>query len=547
MGKKQSYSAQITLNLRMKAQTLFYTMLYTWGALWVQGSHADTKKVESQMEQSSDSAPTQAHTQAQIPSIEFKSPKLAPVEEELEVKGVRQSNLSSATQQEMMRMNENIPTVDLSGASTDLIEASTPGGVKSQDRKSEEPKKEELKNGVGEKAEIKKGEIRKERIKKEGEMELAIPQFDSDKQMGHPSSEDLPSTALPAQAPQSGGSSAGSKDLEKPAEGAPPRELHLTPSCGMIADLLGDVQVLDQSRTQLLNLGPHDLIPCGSWISSHAGWVAIQHKLGAKVHLGQETYLQVREGMGSAGGVNESGAEHLSVLRGEVYVEVGGGNPELRIASASARVRVSSGKAIFLVGYLEDRTQLMVLERSAQLENRFEPRKAIEVAAGETSELILQNDRVIPQIPSAVALSSLEPKFLTLRIPQAVQTAASQEVRTRQSRKMAAQLIEPSGSKKTREPQKKREGRALASARSMNSYLKNPPSAQDPYLKNHFVKSVVGDEQAGRAILFPYQYQGKRQSVGIQVEEKKYAIPGSLAERNEKKRLIEELGRIKFE
>ena len=495
MGKKQSYNAQV----------LGWSFLICFCiSLLGQPSFADHEKKEAQVGTDSDfSAP-------QMPSLDLNPTQdMKPLNSE-RVAGQEDEKKKIQSELKSLKSQETVPTVDLGFES------------ERQETKSEGLKKEEE---------------RKEEVKKERQKKIASPQSGQEKVEGQSAGgehgDGPPGVEIPIR---------GHQDQEKVLENPKSEEVNPVPTCGMIADLLGDVQVLDQNRSKLLKLGKNDLIPCGSWISSHSGWVSLKHKSGAKIHMGQETYLQVREGVES-----EEGNDHLSLLRGEIFADVGGGNPEVRIASSSGRVRAQSAKVIFLVGYMEDRTQLMVLESSATLENRFEPQKSIKVSAGENSELILKNDRVIPQIPTAVALSSLEPKFLTLRIPQSVQTAASQEVMSRQKRKMAIQLVDLSSEHKQKESEKKGEGRALASARSMNSYLRNPPSSHDSLLKDHFIKAVVGGDQSGRQILFPHQYQGRTQSVGIQVEEKKYRIQGTHAEREEKKRLIEELGRIKLE
>ena len=312
------------------------------------------------------------------------------------------------------------------------------------------------------------------------------------------------------------------------------------PTCGEIIGLMGDVQILDASRSHLLNLGVNDSIPCGAWISSHLGWMAVRHQLGPYFHLGQETYVQFLEASSDVG-------EHLIVYKGDVYAHVQGAQPEIRILSATSRVRIQEAQVIFLAGYSPDRAQLMVLKDSATLENRFESTKGIQVRQGEVSELVLQNDRVLPQAPSPVAWSSLEPQLLELRVPRSVQKHAQQIVMSRQSQKPSIQSQEVLDAAQQVESPLKGRDRKLASQNTPHSYEKFPPSSHDQYLKKYFVESVIGGEKMGRKILFPDEMDGSLQGVRIQVED---LTPGlsllsSPLEKKEKKWLMEQLARIK--
>ena len=269
--------------------------------------------------------------------------------------------------------------------------------------------------------------------------------------------------------------------------------------CGEITGLMGDVQILDSTRSRLLGLGLNDSLPCGAWILSHTGWLALRHSLGPYFHVGQETSIQLLD-------YSLAGSDHVTVFQGELYADVQGTQPEIRIVSSMSRVRVQEAQLILIAGYAPDRTQLMVLKEDAAFENRFESSRSISVQQGEASELALTSDRVLPEAPSAVAWDTLEPKFLGLRIPRSVQRKSRQIVMDRQNRTLAAQVITHSESSEKGRGSPHPKNRKLASTRALYSYFKSIPSPDDRFLREHFLDSLTGGEKEGEGFFFQIKW-----------------------------------------
>ncbi len=205
--------------------------------------------------------------------------------------------------------------------------------------------------------------------------------------------------------------------------------------CGSLEVFEGDVQILDDTRTHLIELKRKAPLPCGCWISSNEGWVHVKHSAGPKLNLGAHSYVQL---LGS-----RSKSEQVVIYQGQVYAEVGAGDGEFKLGSALGRVRVKQGKVVYLSGYTENSSsQLIVLEDSANFENRFEDSRMVAVKEGEMSELRFDLFRVIPQSPTPISVAALKPKLFDLRVDEKVQARAFGLATKRQERTLAEPLVE---------------------------------------------------------------------------------------------------------
>ena len=326
--------------------------------------------------------------------------------------------------------------------------------------------------------------------------------------------------------------------------------------CGILESFSGNLQILDSTRSHLLETNVRSPIPCGSWVSVSQGWAQIRHQNGPHVHLGSQTFIQLVDFRKD----DQFKDDHLVLYKGQVYVQAGNGEEEFRLVSSGGRARVKRGKIIFIFNTQDDETQLIALENSATLENRFEPTRKIKVHDGEATELNFNMVRVVPGLPRALSISSLKPKLTELRVLESDQYELIQTALRRQDRKLAMSL---NGDEEEQSPRSKKknsdkslgeeshsEGRKPASiVGSKESYLRHEPSTVDAALHDHWVKKMVGEEQVGERILYPDKFYGKSQRVSIEIEDPTTRGKGkkNKVEDVEKKRLIEELSKIRME
>jgi hypothetical protein len=93
--------------------------------------------------------------------------------------------------------------------------------------------------------------------------------------------------------------------------------------CGVMQDFMGKVEILDSTRTKILDSNINASFNCGSWVSVKSGWAQIRYRDGQKLRLGHDTLIQVL-GMD----------DQVRLYRGLVLVEVNLGSGEFRVANA---------------------------------------------------------------------------------------------------------------------------------------------------------------------------------------------------------------------
>lgn len=208
--------------------------------------------------------------------------------------------------------------------------------------------------------------------------------------------------------------------------------------CAIITEVGGQVDVLDSSRTHLLDSSKNAAVPCGGWVSVGKGSVELHHRDGFKIHAGNGTFVQFPEP--NTDGKNLG--DHAIVFRGEIFAQAGGGSGELRVITANARARVRRGSAIVVYSHEDEETQLIALDSNSRLENRFESSRSVLAKPGEATSLNFRQLRVVPGTPRAVALAALRPKFEDLRVPERDRVIAIRSAQNRQERIFATALVE---------------------------------------------------------------------------------------------------------
>ena len=303
------------------------------------------------------------------------------------------------------------------------------------------------------------------------------------------------------------------------------------PHCGMLESFEGELQFFDSSRKHLLQQMPKMILPCNTWVSTHHGWAKIRHVKGPVISVGGSTLIKIA----SLPEVDPQLGDHLILYKGQVYLDVKTGSEEFRLVTPSARSRFTDAKAIMIYNSDKNQTQLITLEKSALIENRFQVMHRAKVQAGEASALDPNLLRVAPSIPRAISASSLSSKFTDLQLSDEEQTRAIKTVLVRQKKVYAADILD--GTLKS-EPEK-----------SLHSDSKASSEQEDANLVEHFVKKLTGGAPVGKAGIHPEKNQKRTGLARVHVLDSshEHRRSGQLIdqEQMEKKRLIHELSNIK--
>jgi hypothetical protein len=328
--------------------------------------------------------------------------------------------------------------------------------------------------------------------------------------------------------------------------------------CAVIENYHGDLEILDPSRTHVINVGKNVGIPCGGWVSSEMGWALIRHRDGHDLRVGPNTFIEIPEN-------NATSPDQVVLYHGEMFGSTEGGGGDLRITTANARVRVPKGNV--LVNYDSDNqdTQLVALDHPATLENRFEPAQKIKIQGGESSSLNFKLQRIAPTFPKAVSIAALKEKLVLFRLNDKDASEAYQVAQARAERRLAATLT-PEEEQAKQDAQDKKQShddlefksketpvvtRKLASEGRVTdagySYDRNPVNSDESaMLKSHWVRKMTAGEDLGERILFPDKFHGKPRKVSVMVDDPgaKMDAKKHTLEDAEKRKLIEELSQI---
>jgi hypothetical protein len=208
------------------------------------------------------------------------------------------------------------------------------------------------------------------------------------------------------------------------------------PTCAVLENFSGEVQILDSTRSRLLDTFSKAPIPCGSWVSVVTGWASLVHREGYRVKLAANTFVEVPEPSAASTGAGDQ----FMLFRGQIYAISGDGSKELRVATANSRARMSRGRFILVFNHSEEETQLITLANRASLENRFENSRKILAKAGESSTLNFKMLRVVPSAPRAISETAMKVKMDELAFDDRERVYALKVVRLRQERKLAVEL-----------------------------------------------------------------------------------------------------------
>ena len=313
--------------------------------------------------------------------------------------------------------------------------------------------------------------------------------------------------------------------------------------CAVLDHFDGDVQILDSTRQDLVFTTLHAGVPCGGWVTVRQGWAQLRHKDGHVIKVGPDTFFEVFDPTGNPAGKS---AVQVTLYRGRVWVDVPGGTPTVRIATANGIAAIARGTALVAYNQAEEETQVLSFRDKASLMNRFLTERPIEIHAGEMTALNLKLMRVVPTAAAPVAVASVKQMLAGMPVDGHEREFAIAAVQQRLDRKFA---------------QQPHEGRAIASTGEKGSkdikgdrYSRYPASEdQDQSGEGHaeWMNHLTGGEAAGERMLSPSQPKAKRKikrgsviavDPALEADRKHFK-----EEQAEKKELIDALSKIRTE
>lgn len=321
--------------------------------------------------------------------------------------------------------------------------------------------------------------------------------------------------------------------------------------CAVLEDFGGGVQILDSTRKKIVDATRKAGVSCGGWVSVESGWAHLNHRDGHRIRLGSKTFVQFLEN-------NPDGyfsGDPVQLYKGQLLGQAGGGSGELRVITANARMRVGHGSAILIYDVNAEETQLVQLEKTATLENRFEPTGKVTVRAGEASSLNLKQMRVTPTLARAVSVASLKPRLQDLHVRDREKSFAVRTAQERSERTFAS-ILDPdvTGEPEKQSPHKKAHSHSRKPASqkivlSKNYSRHSAPTKEDEEVSRHIIQRMVAGEREGEQILYPDRFAGNPQKVKIEIEDvdSKAAHARHQKDDEEKRRVLEELSRIREE
>ncbi len=301
-------------------------------------------------------------------------------------------------------------------------------------------------------------------------------------------------------------------------------ELSDSQVCAVLKGFGGNLEILNSTRTSLKEVALNTPVECGSWITVSKGWAKFLHRDGYEFQVGKWSFIQLQD--------PKSFGEAILLFRGLMLANIDEGKGTLKVLTANARAHMLVGKSILIYQQKNEETELIALENSAMIENRFQISRPILVKEGEVSTLNFKVKRLVPSLPKAVALASAKEKFFELSIEEGDQFWFLKHILKRQERKFASSLLEP------------RANRKIASS---HSYIRHPSLNEDEKaMIHHMVRKNVASDASGEKMLFPEKAARQARSIQVQVQEMQDQVL-SKEELVERKHLIEELSQIQAE
>jgi len=299
--------------------------------------------------------------------------------------------------------------------------------------------------------------------------------------------------------------------------------------CAKVEGFSGDIELLDQKRNNLLTLEQYKAVPCGSWVLVRNGWIKLKHTNGFYATFSAGSFVQILDHV-----KNQKNDDHFLVFEGKGYFFVPQGSGPLVTSTASARMKMKSGRALLIYDQDKQSTQLSALEKKVYLTNKYDPDREIEVKAGEASSLMVEKDKVNLSMSKSIDSDSLKKELSDFHLDKEEFELALNSAFTRAKRTLASDL---SVSKNDR---------ALAGEKK--TYQRHINQADDVKINDKWVKKVLGGEKIDEQLLYPTKVKKNNRKVNVVVSDVDSANEGGKAsEKQEKVRLMESLSRISLD
>lgn len=171
--------------------------------------------------------------------------------------------------------------------------------------------------------------------------------------------------------------------------------------CATLEEFEGEIQLLSHTRESLKDTQIHSPVECGGWISVESGWAQLKHKNGFHFRLGPNSLAAVHDDKGSIDGL-------VTLFRGKTFFEFPSGQGDFSLVTANTRVSGSHGLGVLIYDQVTEETQVLCLDQSLHMQNRFEKSAAINLKSGETSTLNFKALRLSPSTPRATKIASVK-------------------------------------------------------------------------------------------------------------------------------------------
>jgi len=304
--------------------------------------------------------------------------------------------------------------------------------------------------------------------------------------------------------------------------------------CAILNHFQGDVKVLNDKRSEIIEVSLNSTIPCGSWISVREGWAEFLDRQGRSYYIGSDTFVEV---FNPAFEKQSAKKEHIVVYRGKMIIKSPSGVPAFIGSTANSLFEIENGMGLVSYNQGEEITQFVSLDSTAWIANRFVDGSKTKISRGEMSELNLKLLRVVPTDPSAVEIGSLRELLAGIPISDQDSKKIIRIAQARFDRKYAAHIA-----KKSKTPL----NRSIASSDS-DAYDVHEKLENEEKIKAKWLDHITGGEPGAEKILFLRNVSSKQGSVSVQNASRGISSVEDRERVKEKKRILDELSSIKAE
>jgi hypothetical protein len=176
-------------------------------------------------------------------------------------------------------------------------------------------------------------------------------------------------------------------------------------TCGVLEQVDSGSQVIPRTGSIRVRLKTGDAVPCDSMVLARLGGVRILLEDRSVVKLAPGTFIELQ------------GPRKHSLYRGEILLT----GPVSKEGSAwttpNSVIRFQGGVAWVEYVPAGRMSSIAVFNRQVRFMNRFNPEAWQDVAAGETSKLLIQEARVRPSQPEVMHPTSVAPLLARFGLP----------------------------------------------------------------------------------------------------------------------------------